>query len=138
MSIKRKLQLQRQIRKLHEELSEIEGAEATKANQRLIGKCYRYRNSFGSSDPKGDWWLYEKVIRADGNEITTFGFQKDSRGHFEIAPEGCHLSAIIDSYEEISPDDFNNAWEAFSNELEKVQPMTLPKPQTEKAEKADG
>lgn len=67
------------------ELDARESAALTKVNKALIGKCQRYRNSYGSGSP--DWWLYRKILSVDGNYCTAFNFQTDCNGKVEIERE---------------------------------------------------
>src|SRR6185312_14215252 len=54
----RKAVLQRILAKARAELNEIESREIAAANNKIIGNCYRFSNSYGSGDR---WWLYGKV-----------------------------------------------------------------------------
>jgi hypothetical protein len=60
-------------------------AEKQKREKALayVGRCFRYRNSFGGDRP--DWWLYIEVVGAtkDGYAITR-EFQTDCDGRTEF------------------------------------------------------
>ena len=54
----------------------------------LIGKCFKYRNSYG--DAHDSWWLYCRVVAVEkdatsyGAEVTTDQFQDTSIGRIEV------------------------------------------------------
>jgi len=79
-------------------------------NVEAIGKCYRYKNSYGGN---GSWWLYIKVTGIDdeGN-LLTLNFQTDAFGGIEIKPRCSAWSITGGKHEEISSDDFDAAWAA--------------------------
>lgn len=54
-------------------------------NLKLIGKCYKFRNSYSQSEK---WWLYIKIvgIEKDG-DLIIHKFQKDNYGRIEIESE---------------------------------------------------
>lgn len=56
-----------------------ENGEKREANQKLIGKCYRYRNNYGGDSKP--WWLYQCVTGVGENgELTGIAFQNDGKG----------------------------------------------------------
>ena len=73
--------LQDQICILRDKLSKIEEAEYNAENKPLIGKCFKYMNSF---DGTNHWPLYHKVLSTDGELLDVFSFQVDSRGRLEV------------------------------------------------------
>lgn len=54
--------------------------------QAMVGKCFKYRNSYGKSEQ--DWWLYVKVTgyRPKNRSLVMSHYQKTSQGHIEITP----------------------------------------------------
>lgn len=50
-----------------------------------VGKCFKFKNSYGSGSDYPDWWLYVKIFRL--NEDGTFAverFQNKPDGQIEI------------------------------------------------------
>ncbi len=59
-------------------LRAIEVQERLKNGKELIGKCLRYRNSYGSGE---SWWLYSQVLGlADDGFFRVVQFEIDSNG----------------------------------------------------------
>jgi hypothetical protein len=102
-------ELQQQFDEARHALEQIEKQARNEANEKLIGKCYRYRNSYGSGDK---WWLY-KIVTGIGDywPIGT-SFQKTSNGTLEIREKET-MPGLPESYEEISRDEYNKQWRAF-------------------------
>ena len=48
----------------------------------LVGKCFKYRNSFGSSQPP--WWFYIRITGRDGISLLFNCFQEDANDHVEF------------------------------------------------------
>lgn len=78
------------LKKLAEEfrnrLYEVEGKirilEDAPVAKSLVGKCFKYRNSFGG--PKG-WWLYRRVVKVSrSTELVVESFQEDAHGKMEF------------------------------------------------------
>jgi hypothetical protein len=96
MKTQSKEELQKQLAKIQEQ----ERKEFTNKHwpefQKLIGKCFRYRNSYGTGK---DWWLYIKVTNINKSSIYPvhggspsarydgFSFQVDYYGNIQIEKE---------------------------------------------------
>lgn len=71
-----KEELRKQINKLRERLWAIEVAERQHENDKLVGKFFRYHDSYGGG--KKQWWIYYKVVKSsDGMYVKTFYFYID-------------------------------------------------------------
>ena len=69
-----KEELKKKINTLRDHLWKIEAAERKKENDELVGKYFRYRNSY--SAPSKKWWIYHKVIKSsDSYTVTAFSFE---------------------------------------------------------------
>jgi len=111
----RKAVLQRILAKARAELNEIiESREIAAANNKIIGNCYRFSNSYGSGDR---WWLYGKVIAVEGGDITMFKFQKTAHGQIEIEARYMEYARITSGWEQIAEAKFQKAWRAIANEI---------------------
>jgi hypothetical protein len=95
---------QRKLRLLedeHERLIKIPELE------KLIGRCFKYHNSYGSGEK---WWLYRKIVGIDGTTLKTFEFQITSysdEGKMEIKESHCYG---VDGYLEITKDEWYAEW----------------------------
>jgi uncharacterized protein with NRDE domain len=109
-----------QMRKLQAERSKLEEAERFERNRDLLGKCFRYRNSYG---PDSRWWLYAKVVKVtkDGT-ITTFEFQTDSQGKTDVRPKAIHFRCLLDGYMPISTAEFRKQWRAVQKKIADYKP----------------
>lgn len=96
------------------ELDERKDAEAEKRNAALIGKCHRYRNSYGGDSEH--WWIYRRVIGVNGIWLKTFQFQTDIRGQVRIdTKEESHSD--MTEWKEITDAEFSYA---FNEMMRKV------------------
>ncbi len=104
-------ELREQIGKLREEEYEIEKAERIKQNKGLVGKCFKYLNSYGSSEK---WWLYTKVLRLDDEGYpVAWRFQIDCHGQIEISPpEERSYVYPGNGYQPITVAEFGKQWRA--------------------------
>lgn len=116
--VRTKKQWERQRREAQEALWAIEEKERAKRSATLVGKCFRYLNSYGSGDR---WWLYARVISVgDGGYLTTFSFQTTCNDEIQIEPAKARLS--IDGWEAISIADFKTAWHAVQKRIVEFTP----------------
>jgi hypothetical protein len=98
----------REQRKLNALRDEEERLIKIPALQKLIGKCYKYRNSYGSGER---WWLYKKVVGISGTMLKTLEFQitsYDEKGKAEI--EESHCYGDMTGCVEITKDEWNAEW----------------------------
>lgn len=86
------------------ELDERKAAKTAKANAGMVGKCHKYRNSFGSGSE--DWWLYRKVLAVDGEWLKVFSFQTDCHGRVEIKPKDTDHAGSSQEWREIGESEF--------------------------------
>lgn len=100
-------------------------------NKDLLGKCFKYHNSYGGDRPK--WWMYARVL-----EIPTrwggkcFTFQTDCDGKIEVEPGGSRMapSAHSPNWLPISLSEFSAAWRVVQRRIAKGMPAVkkpLPK-----------
>jgi hypothetical protein len=75
---------------IRDEIWKRDGEESRRQNAKLVGRCFKYRNTYGGGDEKS-WWLYAKItgvtLRGDLEGIQ---FQDDGEGRLTV--ETKHLS----------------------------------------------
>jgi hypothetical protein len=78
----------------------------------LVGKCFKFRNSYGSGEK---WWLYVRILRLHKDSLTydTVQFQNTSRSNIEIEyrqqwnfQQGNHFS-VQNGWEEITFEEYD-------------------------------
>jgi len=80
--------LEDRARKLHWKITALKEREvnenALPELRKMIGKCFKYLNSYGSSLPQ--WWLYTKIISIDEKNLSFIcvQFQRTSLEKVEI------------------------------------------------------
>ena len=93
-----------------------------KFKKEWIGKCFKYRNSYGGSRPS--WWLYAIIIDIpDVNfyrtpaepYFHTVSFQKCCNGNFTIKEDD--LQCNMNKWKEITPSQFNIEYKKILKEL---------------------
>lgn len=68
-----------QVGELRNKIKLIEGVPKAKA---LIGKCFKYLNTYGFNSKK--WWIYKRVTGHVVDHIIIDCFEQDSNGKVEI------------------------------------------------------
>lgn len=106
-------ELERQRNEVQSRIWEIENAENEKKSAALVGRYFKYHNSFGSGNR---WWLYFKAVRVDGRCVVGPKFQRDSNGRFELEPDA-HVFNNMSGYTEIKAVEYVRARAKFLTEL---------------------
>lgn len=91
-------------------LREIEDRERDERNARLVGKCLRYRNSYGDGE---SWWMYCRVLRVEDGNVITHEFQTTCRDEIEIKPSRRHFFGMSDGWRLIEEAEFDDEWRAL-------------------------
>lgn len=118
----RKDELKSAIEKARSELREIEETENMKASKALVGKFFKYRNSYSCPKPNEYWWLYTTVtgVTEEGNPLA-WNFQKDIYGKVEVESDMFRPS-LSSGYTEISAQEFWKAYDSIMFELNARRP----------------
>lgn len=81
-------ELDAEIAKLSGAKSKITTALRKEENAKLIGKAFRYQNSYGGDEPRKRWWLYVKLTSMDKDGwLNGVKAQRDCDGRINIEPE---------------------------------------------------
>ena len=114
----RKDELKSIVEKARSELREIEEAESAKVNQALVGKFFKFRNSYSCPEPHEYWWLYMAVtgLSDEGNPLT-WNFSKDIYGKIDVEVDQLPPPSVSSGYIEIKAKEFYKAYESLMAEL---------------------
>lgn len=112
MAKKTEAQLIKILNDARNQLREIEDKRIIKERRQYVGKCFKFRNSYGSGE---SWWLYCKALHLDGTSVIFFQFQKDSNGRWEIVDRQSHY--LSPEYVEIPCHEFQTEWLKCLEEL---------------------
>lgn len=116
--MKTKDQLEAEISPLQAALQRLRNAEQSAEAKALVGKCFKYRNNYGSDCP--GWWLYSKVTKAGEYWPICFSFEETSRQMIEVKYEDHYHGT--GNWKEITPKEFNAAWKALQRKLAGMKP----------------
>lgn len=121
MSEKEKLQKQQAA--ISAKLSRIIDKEIAEENKKLLGKCFKYRNSYGCAI-HGKWWLYIKIVKISGRTVYAFEFQNTSNSTVEFRTNYPHYSNAFlgKDYIPISNAEFEKALRSLKSRIEKMNP----------------
>jgi hypothetical protein len=109
-----KLKAQKQI--IAEKIYDLETEKRISENRGLIGKCFKYRNTYGQGR---SWWLYLKVVAInEEGSLHADSFEDDGEGKVEIVKDKYFCQ--IGGYIEISSSEYSDAADAV---LTKIIPM---------------
>jgi hypothetical protein len=116
----RKEELRKIIQVARDELITIEEAESILENENIVGKCFKYRNSYSCPTQEEDyWWIYSKVIGlTDDGCLRVWHFQKDRSGEFMVNPNS--LEYGMENHTEIPEIEFYEAWNNFLGDIIKI------------------
>lgn len=104
----------RQIQEIKEKIKLLEELPRAKS---LVGKCFKYLNSFG---PNENWWLYIRIVRNDGCDVIIDKFQEDAYGKVEFFyAEVSYSHYFGSSYIPISEEEYFKAEKKLLNKITK-------------------
>ena len=106
--------LQAAARKANRALHRAQEQRAAKLNAAMVGKCFRYKNSYGPKEPGDYFWFYLRVLSTDGFGVRCHTFQTDNDGRIEIQwnnHRSSYQGALNGGYEPISQAQFDKAWQ---------------------------
>lgn len=115
-----KEEVQKDMEPLRAELEAIDAAERKTAHKALLGRCYRYRNSYGGGHPS--WWLYAKVIGADGYRPQCFTFELTILNKVEVNFKNGHHVHPGNGWQEIPARVFAAEWRKVQSRISKQKP----------------
>lgn len=103
--------LEGQVDKLYIKINQIQDAQNSKENRKLLERCFRTRNNYSCPEKASDyWWLYFKVLRT-GSLVTCLSFEIDPNGNIIIRPSAEYYGHQIAEYESITNEAFQKEWE---------------------------
>lgn len=109
--------LKTQRHRLQCKIDDIEAERARKEHEKLVGRCYKYRNSYGSGEK---WWLYAKVTAAGDIQPLATTFEQTANGSIEIRREwGISLHH---GWEEISMAECLDTWNRLNDQIVRLHP----------------
>jgi hypothetical protein len=106
--------VRKKYEKVRKQLDEIESNKEIKENNKLVGKCFKYLNSYSS--PSEKWWLYKKIIKGDKN-LKSMEFEHTALDIYEVKMNHWTHSNSLFNHIEISSEEFNLAWLEFKKSL---------------------
>jgi len=111
--------LRKQARDAGEAISKIETEKRRKAHAKLVGRSYRYRNSYSCPEKPSDyWWMYTKVTSMDDDGyLRGLQFQVDRDGNIMIEFAHYLYHHLNGGYEPIKTVEFDRAWEAMVEKI---------------------
>ena len=107
---KREEELRKTLQKVRDELDAIMETRRIEVDSKLVGKCFKYRNS---SDENRAWWSYSKIVAiGDDYGVVVREFGIDGEGNIFIRPaESNYSNLYTQNYVEITDAEYSRAWE---------------------------
>lgn len=106
---------------------QIEERELKPKLRAMVGKCFKYRNSYSCPQKPSDyWWEWHLVTGADGAVLSGVQLARDSRGEFRIRPStmAAFDGKIGDGYIPVTRREYERAAKAI---LRQAAEKALPK-----------
>jgi len=113
--MKSEIELQAEAGRIRKQLDRIEASRRRKENRKYLGKCFKYRNTFGR--PEESWWLYLKITKV-GVSMSGHKFQKMHDGRFEALNE--NYVTGLHGWIEIPRAEFNRQWMKFCADMKRL------------------
>lgn len=118
------VELENQIQELRTKLIPLqkkrdritEAAEAQTAKS-MIGNCYKYHNTYGSSS--GYWWMYSKIVGAKGTMVKVVDIQKDSHGEIDLKFKTTWTNHFRHEWRPITNKQFERAYNHLMKQVQK-------------------
>lgn len=124
MTEREKLQAER--RRIHAALEQLDQADALEHSRALVGRYFKYRNSYSCPQKASDyWWLYARTDRLDrAGTLHGVTFQIDSRGEITVAPQRFMWQLFGDGskYQPITRAEFQRAWTRTQRAIKALVP----------------
>lgn len=131
------METKEELKRKLEEIEEKERAEIIDAAwpefEKLIGKCFKYRNSYSCPKNSSDyWWRYTKIVEInkddlylggiDGKQVLAncraMAFQRDKYGLILINPSERNYVHSLGT--EITEQAFNKAWGKIKKQINEI------------------
>ncbi len=104
------------IKEARLQLNKIEDEQRQTRNAALVGKCFKYRNSYIGSE---EWWRYSRVVGIKHFFLIVFSFETDCHGRITIGPSD-EAFDILPNSEEISAREFKREWKNLMDRMGKL------------------
>jgi len=111
-------------RKAQQALNKLEEAMERAKFTKLIGKAFKYRNSYGHGE---SWWLYALITSVDGYFPKCIQFQKDCDGKTTIEIDHVMGPQPFEGsgWETIELEEFSRAWDDVRNVMANTMAANL-------------
>lgn len=113
-----------QLRKTYIEalsaLRAIEEVEQRGKDQKLVGKHFKFRNSYSYPGPADYWWAYFRADRLDDCGLTGLAFQTDKDGEVTVRANTRQTSSLT-GYAPCTKGEFNKAWGKVQARIAKLK-----------------
>lgn len=96
------------------EWDKIENKEKREQALALVGKCFKYRNSYGAGE-KRDWWLYAIITGVKYAWPEAFEFEMDCNGEIRITRKS-HIF-LNNGWTEIHKSVFLREWRKLNQKI---------------------
>lgn len=119
--MKTKQELQQQLNIIRDQLYEIEMEERAIQANALLGKCFRYKNSYSCPQKESDYWYeYFRADRVVDGNIQGLQFSQDSVGTFRLIEKETKPYHIA-GWEKITKAEFNSKLRSFNVKIMNAQ-----------------
>jgi hypothetical protein len=114
--------LNEQKAELLNKISKLETQERIEKCKVLVGKCFKFRNSYSCpSNPSDYWWLYAVVTGFTKHGfLQLLKFQIDKDGRVRIDTDQVMMHDSLAGYAEITSSELAGAWLAFGKHISKI------------------
>ena len=102
--------------KAREKLEKIEAKEEHERNKKDIGKCFKYRNTYGGDN---GWWLYAMITGVKGRYKQYLTFETTSLDIIEIKTKESAYSHL--EQRKITKAEFRKAWKRLLKRLNAIE-----------------
>lgn len=110
-------EIRNKISELQNQLYVIEASEKKAKAKKLVGKCFKFRNSYSSDKP---WWLYIKIVGfTESGNLICFEFQTNCYGKAEVETTTM-FGNLHEGYIEIKESEFYKEYQKLLKRLDSM------------------
>ena len=113
--------LRNQYAQIRDQIHEIEHKEFVKEKRDIVGKCFKFKNSYSCPETEADyWWAYKRITGLDksANCFTSFSFEIDRDGNCST---NVRAFDMLSEWKPCTEEEYLQAWLEFKHTINNIK-----------------